>query len=276
MAISNCLFLPTSENPRGFSVWCVLTQSKVLIYATTHSRYRWQQYIQNLKREEKIAETYFRSLGLQNIIFEPRGNRTPDFEIDTTIAVEVRRLNKFHNGEPIEKVAFNLVPKIINQIESYGDGLHKNSAFFGIEFTRPICYTKTMKEKINSILEPHSNEMQKRKVYKINENLEIDIFPSEKKLDVQYHFGMSVDFDEGGFVLGNIYNSLKLIIKEKGEKIKPYRSEYEYWWLALIDNIGNGLSKSELKQLKESIDFDLIFDKVFIISNLNHTLGGEL
>ena len=23
MAISNCLFLPTSENPRGFSAWCV-------------------------------------------------------------------------------------------------------------------------------------------------------------------------------------------------------------------------------------------------------------
>ena len=26
MAISNCLFLPTSENPRGFSVWCVLAK----------------------------------------------------------------------------------------------------------------------------------------------------------------------------------------------------------------------------------------------------------
>ena len=26
MAISNCLFSPTSENPRGFSVWWVLVQ----------------------------------------------------------------------------------------------------------------------------------------------------------------------------------------------------------------------------------------------------------
>ncbi len=26
MAISNCLFLHTSENPRGFSVWCVLAK----------------------------------------------------------------------------------------------------------------------------------------------------------------------------------------------------------------------------------------------------------
>jgi hypothetical protein len=26
MAISNCLFSTTSENPRGFSVWCVLAK----------------------------------------------------------------------------------------------------------------------------------------------------------------------------------------------------------------------------------------------------------
>ncbi len=26
MAISNCSFSPTSENPRGFSVWCVLVK----------------------------------------------------------------------------------------------------------------------------------------------------------------------------------------------------------------------------------------------------------
>ena len=26
MAISNCLFSPTSENPQGFSVWCVLAK----------------------------------------------------------------------------------------------------------------------------------------------------------------------------------------------------------------------------------------------------------
>lgn len=29
MAISNCLFSPTSENPRGFSVWCVLAKLTV-------------------------------------------------------------------------------------------------------------------------------------------------------------------------------------------------------------------------------------------------------
>ncbi len=41
MAISNCLFSLTSENPRGFSVWCVLAKL-VLNHATTHSRDRWR------------------------------------------------------------------------------------------------------------------------------------------------------------------------------------------------------------------------------------------
>jgi len=49
-----------------------------------------------------------------------------------------------------------------------------------------------------------------------------------------------------------------------------------HWRLALIDNIGNGLSKSELKQLRETIDFDLNFDEILIISNIHPTLGEEL
>ena len=64
-----------------------------------------------MKLEEKIAETYFKSIGFKNIVFEPKGNRTPDFVIDGEIAIEVRRLNQFHNGNPIEKVKHNLIPK---------------------------------------------------------------------------------------------------------------------------------------------------------------------
>ena len=37
MAISNCLFSPTSENPRGFSVWFVLAKLDA-IRQTRYSR----------------------------------------------------------------------------------------------------------------------------------------------------------------------------------------------------------------------------------------------
>ncbi|WP_339887987.1 hypothetical protein [uncultured Flavobacterium sp.] len=229
-----------------------------------------------MKIEEKIAETYFKSIGYKNIVFEPKGNRTPDFVIDDKIAVEVRRLNQFHNGNPIEKVRHSLLPKIINQIESFGNGEHKKSAYFGIRYSRPINYNKIIKQKINFILETHSLTMEFKKEYQINENLELKIFPSNKKFDIQYHFGTCVDFNEGGFVLGNILDSLKVIIPVKAEQIEEYKSEYKTWWLALIDNIGNGLSETEFDQLRESIDFDLNFDKVFIISNSNSIRGGEI
>jgi len=40
MPISNCLLSPTSENSRGFSVWCVL--AKVCVYLETiHNRDRF-------------------------------------------------------------------------------------------------------------------------------------------------------------------------------------------------------------------------------------------
>jgi len=229
-----------------------------------------------LKREEKIAETYFKSLGFTNIEFEPKGNRTPDFVIENEIAIEVRRLNQFHNGKPIEKVQYNLIPKIVNQLESFGNGKNSKSAFVGINYSRPIKIDKKIKEQINSILEIHSSQMESQKEYKINDNLELNIFPSSEKLDFQFNFGSSIDFNQGGFVLGNIYESLKVIIEEKTRLIDQYKPEYKTWWLALIDNIGNGLSEKEMNQLRESIDFDLNFDKVFIISYLNPIKGGEI
>ncbi len=37
MAISNCFFSPTSENPSEFSAWCLLARLK-LKYATTDNQ----------------------------------------------------------------------------------------------------------------------------------------------------------------------------------------------------------------------------------------------
>lgn len=229
-----------------------------------------------MKREEKIAEKYFKSVGHKNIIFEPKGNRTPDFEIDSKIAIEVRRLNQFYNGEPIEKKQYNLLPRIIKHIESFGNGNHEKSAFFSIKYSRPITFNKKIKEKISLILESHCSSIELTKNYKISDNLEIDFIPSTEIFDNQYQFGLSIDYNQGGLVLGNIYESLKVIIPEKIEKTEKYKSDYGTWWLALVDFIGNGLSESEIQNLRNSIDFDLYFDKIFIISYSEPIRGREL
>jgi hypothetical protein len=49
-----------------------------------------------MDREGKITEACLKSLGFKNVFFEPEGNRTPDFQIDGKVAVEIRRLNQHY------------------------------------------------------------------------------------------------------------------------------------------------------------------------------------
>ena len=51
MAISNCLFSPTSENPRGFSIWCVL--AKLSAKPRNYSQPRPLVAITELKNKRK-------------------------------------------------------------------------------------------------------------------------------------------------------------------------------------------------------------------------------
>ena len=47
-----------------------------------------------MNRDESIAETFLKSLGLGTVTYEPDGNISPDFLLDSRIAIEVRRLNE--------------------------------------------------------------------------------------------------------------------------------------------------------------------------------------
>lgn len=50
-----------------------------------------------------------------------------------------------------------------------------------------------------------------------------------------------MDHDSGGWVIGELERNLRISIKEKAHKIKPYRSKYKKWWLVLVDHIDLGV-----------------------------------
>mgnify|MGYP001554462388 CR=1 FL=1 len=52
MAISNCLFSPTSENPHGFSAWCVL--AKLTAKQRNYSYPRPLAFIANNTLQSKV------------------------------------------------------------------------------------------------------------------------------------------------------------------------------------------------------------------------------
>lgn len=232
-----------------------------------------------IKYEEEIARNFFESQGFTNIIYEPKGNRTPDFLLNDEIAIEVRRLNQYLTNEtkprPIEELYYDLIPNLQKLFNTYDNGNYTSSAFVSVDFSRPLKVDKNLISKINEILNKHSLVMKSAMDYNVSENLFLKIFPSDQKLEHQFNFGTLSDNDSGGFVLSNITDSLKLIIKEKEDKITPFYAEYKSWWLVLIDFIGYGIDRNELTALKRITGISK-FERIYFISPVDPAKGDYI
>lgn len=231
-----------------------------------------------MKREEKIANDYFISVGHNSIQHEPDGNIPPDFLLNNSIAVEVRRLNQHlrrqNNPIPLEDLEFKLIPRIRNLLKSFNTQEFNSSAFLTISYGRPLKVDKILITDIDKILHEHIHFITEKREYHIRDNLKIRIWPTKRKLKRIYEIGIQSDHDSGGFMVGEIYRSLKIIIEEKIIKIEQYQLKYSEWWLLLIDHMGFGLDDEDIKQLK-SLDFkNSFFKKIIIVHpyNFNKTV----
>jgi hypothetical protein len=234
-----------------------------------------------MKWEEINAKKYLESQGFKKILYEPDGNIPPDFLIDSTIAIEVRRLNqhiesgKAGGFEPVEKLHFSLLPKIETLLNEYSSISHKNSAYVTIDYSRPLKPSKHLISQIKSVLDLHLNyleDLELKKTVKINNNLKISIWPTNIRYESAYVFGAIADDDTGGLVVSNVYKNLKLIIKEKEQKITPYLTKYKTWWLILVDLVGYGLRDYDMEQLN-SLEFEpTLFNKILLLDPVNPTI----
>lgn len=233
-----------------------------------------------MNREEKIAETYLKSKGFQDIQFEPDGNIPPDFFIDGEIAVEVRRLNQHyeHNGkaDALESVNFKLIPMLNKLLKSYEGEGHISSSFVCITYWRPVGKIKERIKKIKEILDNHLNDLSGTKTYKVCDSVEIEVLPSSKRFESPYVLGSMSDMNNGGFVVAEVHKNLQLIYEEKSRKIAPYKHKYKNWWLVLIDQIGYGLDKASAEQIREISAPSTDWQKVILVSPIKHEHGTEI
>lgn len=235
-----------------------------------------------MKNEEKIAQIYLERCGYDNIIFEPDGNIPPDFAINRNVAIEVRRLNQHHqtNGraQPLEQLEFSLIPKIRSLLNNITfESEHSHSYFVFIQFSRPIGNAKKLLKKVTLTLEEHLQTSVKEKTrYLLNDNFSLEVFPSSKKYPQPYLLGGYIDIDSGGFIVSEIYKNLKIIIEEKTRKIAPYKSNYQEWWLLLIDYIGIHLSAHDANQLSEIFNIEHQWDKIILVSPIEPYSGIEI
>jgi hypothetical protein len=232
-----------------------------------------------IKPGEQVAIEYFTTKGYVNIIHEPNGQIPPDLLLNNSIAVEVRRLNQFKDIDgliqPLEDLEFNLLPRINKLIKSFDSSATGQSCFVSYDFQRPLQIDDQLMKKIETIFIEHLNYIDQKKHYQVNEMFSLRFFPASKNFNKAFVLGSYSDDDRGGLVISNIMDSLRLIIKEKEKKIKPYKDKYEVWWLALNDHIGDGLDEIDIQQLKEVFDIDTFFDRIIFISIFDATYGSE-
>jgi hypothetical protein len=229
-----------------------------------------------MKPEEKIAERFLIEQNLGRIIYEPKGQRTPDFSINNEIGVEVRRLNKHLKATPLEKLQFDIIPKLERLFKSYNEGFYIKSYFVNISFKRPLKATKNVLGRVKSILDNHSEEMEGTYEYEVSDNLTIAIIPSTDRFDHKFVFGSSTDFDRAGFPISDIIDSLNIIIPEKARIVEPHINDFKKWWLILVDHIGYVPLEIEMENLRKNFSLTLPFERIYLISPIDPKRGTLL
>lgn len=224
-------------------------------------------------REEQLIIDCLKVQGFDRISYEPNGNVPPDILLNNKIAIEVRRLNKnqiygndFKGLEQEGYAIYGLMKKIMEEIS---DKDFDKSALIGYFFNRPLPEKKVIKKNVSTILKSHKPFIHENREYEVSDNFKIRLIPSPQKLQNQYQYGMSTDGDSGGFIVGLIYENLKLIVAEKERKVKKYKSNYSEWWLAVVDTIGYGLTDLDAEQFHNLPKIENSFDRLLLVSAIN-------
>jgi hypothetical protein len=105
---------------------------------------------------ERIAQEYLLRLGYERIEYEPDGNVPPDFLVDGSIAVEVRKLNQNHvtadGVRGLEHLAVPLERKMDSLLKSFHGPTHEASWFVLFTFRRPVPEWKQLRKMVTTAL----------------------------------------------------------------------------------------------------------------------------
>lgn len=224
---------------------------------------------------EKLTDTYLKSLGFKDVLFEPEGkSKLPDFRIEGNIAVEVRRLNqnyftkdKVRGLEESRIPLFRLIESSLRQLDSQYSG---HSYWISVRFHRPIGKANTNKKVIIKAL----TDFLKKPIslpcdIKATDSISFHVFASQATDGKVFRFAGGADRESGGWVLSEFKKNFDHCIKAKTEKIKDHHKKYSSLWLVLVDQIAHGLTEDEKNEVKSMVSVNSSWDKVIILDSLN-------
>jgi len=208
-----------------------------------------------MDKTEAHAKRYLLQLGYHDIRYEPDGHVPPDFVIDGSIAVEVRRLNQHENNssEPrgLETLEFQLRAQVEGLLDKLGPPTLGASWFVSYFFSRPLEPWKTLRPKLQVWLDQFSASAQDRGTNTDFGRFHISLIKASKEYEKLFVLGGYGDHDAGGSLMPKFDRNIRLCLELKTKKIAPYRSRYPEWWLILVDHIAHGLGAEERRLLRE-------------------------
>lgn len=231
-----------------------------------------------MDRTEKKVSEYLDFAGMTNWQFEPDGNVPPDFLVNG-IAIEVRRLNQHHFTKDavrgLEVDSIPLIQRVTNLIASINPPIINESWFVFIRFSRPLGKWKLLQKEIYKALNNFLSRKTRSSGSVIkNENFELDLTRASKIHSATFIFGGYSDDESGGWLIDEMQKNIAYCIDEKTKKINSYKSNYQTWWLALVDYIGYGLDDFDREQFMRFVSIEHDWDKVILVdpNDLSRTI----
>ncbi|MCC7701663.1 hypothetical protein IGS59_05380 [Janthinobacterium sp. GW460P] len=195
-----------------------------------------------MNRDELIASDFLNSLNVGIVESEPDGNVTPDFLIDKTIAVEVRRLNMNYvlsddKMEGFEKIVTGAWKRMDRILKTLGPSIAGESWNVVMQFRRPLDWKSLEPVLIAQLNQFKVTDPRDAITLKFSEKFELDLVRTRRKSDHFFTLMGSSNMDAGGAVMELVEQNLRLCVKEKERKIASHRRKYREWWLVLINRV---------------------------------------
>lgn len=233
-----------------------------------------------MDRSEAIARRHLEHLGYHDIQYEPDGNVPPDFLVDGQIAVEVRRLNQHAEragkAQGLEKVQFQLLPRIRRILDSFGPPTRGASWFVTFRFQRPVDWD-SVRPRLEAWLTTFRDGLQSsRQEISFGSNFWISVVKASAPAESLYLLGGFMDRDAGGWLLSKMEQNIALCSAEKAKKVARVRGKYPLWWLVLVDQIGYGLTQYEREIFLGRPRINHDWDRLIVVNPLDPMWAFEL
>lgn len=230
---------------------------------------------------EKLVADHLAHRGYTDVVYEPDGNVPPDFLVNRSVAIEVRRLNQNHfqgsDAKGLEEVAIPLWKKIEKLIASFGSPTASESWFVFFRFGRPVESWKTLEPKLRNTLQAFVDSSTKAKgTIALEGGFELDVFRSSSPHPTIFLMGGCSDNESGGWLLAEMETNIRHCANEKSRKIAGVRAKYGEWWLALVDYIGYSLDEFDREMFRDQVSIQHDWDKILIIDPRDHTRWFEI